>query len=449
MILLPVILQSCHQNSEKKPDKPVQLIVLDPGHFHAALVQKSMYDEVDSVVSVYAPEGRELDAYLEKITAYNHREDSPTRWTENVYSGKDFLEKMLTDKAGNLVVLAGNNREKTAYINKTVNAGLHVLSDKPMAIDGKGFSLLSKAFASAQEQNVLIYDIMTGRQDIINILQRELTLLPDVFGQLQKGTAGDPAVVKESTHHFFKYVSGNPLIRPTWYFDIDQQGEGIVDVTTHMIDLIQWSCFPETILDYKKDIDVFAARRWYTEMTPGQFAKVTGSQQYPEYLRKDLKDSLLRVYSNGEIQYKIKDVHAKVSVVWNFQAPEGSGDTHYSSIKGTKASIIVRQGKPQQYQPALYIKPALEDKNFESTVMVSLAPLMKKYKGLSLKKMGDEWEVIIPDQYKTGHEAHFAEVTAKFIGYLKNGKLPDWEVPNMLAKYYTTTQALSKAREGK
>ena len=32
----------------------VKLITLDPGHFHAALVQKSMYEQVDSTVYVYA-----------------------------------------------------------------------------------------------------------------------------------------------------------------------------------------------------------------------------------------------------------------------------------------------------------------------------------------------------------------------------------------------------------
>jgi hypothetical protein len=35
----------------------VHLITLDPGHFHAALVQKSMYPQVCPIVHVYAPEG--------------------------------------------------------------------------------------------------------------------------------------------------------------------------------------------------------------------------------------------------------------------------------------------------------------------------------------------------------------------------------------------------------
>jgi hypothetical protein len=67
---------------------------------------------------------------------------------------------------------------------------------------------------------------------------------------------------------------------------------------------------------------------------------------------------------------------------------------------------------------------------------------------LELKAAGGSWEVVIPTKYRVGHEEHFAEVTKKFLGYLAAGKMPDWEVPNMLAKYYTTTEAyrLSHAR---
>jgi hypothetical protein len=36
-----------------------------------------------------------------------------------------------------------------------------------------------------------------------------------------------------------------------------------------------------------------------------------------------------------------------------------------------------------------------------------------------------------------------------FIDYLKNKSMPAWEVPNMLAKYYTTTKALETALKNK
>lgn len=53
--------------------------------------------------------------------------------------------------------------------------------------------------------------------------------------------------------------------------------------------------------------------------------------------------------------------------------------------------------------------------------------------------------VEIPDIYKIGHEEHFKQVTEKYLQYLKDGKMPDWEVPNMIVKYYITTEGLKAA----
>ena len=48
-----------------------------------------------------------------------------------------------------------------------------------------------------------------------------------------------------------------------------------------------------------------------------------------------------------------------------------------------------------------------------------------------------------PDKYRDGHEAHFGQVATRFFEYLRDPKrLPAWEKPNMLAKYYTTTKGL-------
>ncbi len=49
--------------------------------------------------------------------------------------------------------------------------------------------------------------------------------------------------------------------------------------------------------------------------------------------------------------------------------------------------------------------------------------------------------VTVPDKYHNGHEAHFTQVTENFLKYLRAGKLPAWEVPNMLTKYATIMQA--------
>src|SRR6476620_266424 len=184
----------------------VRLITLDPGHFHAALVQKSMYPPVSPEVHVYAPVGPDLNLHLGRINDFNSRTENPTRWVEKVYSGPDYLSRMLAEKAGNVVVIAGNNTRKTEYINDCVKAGFNVLADKPMAITPEGFDLLRAAFEAAYKNNVLLYDIMTERYEITSILQRELAQNPEVFGTIDNGSEKDPAVELESVHYFFKEV---------------------------------------------------------------------------------------------------------------------------------------------------------------------------------------------------------------------------------------------------
>ena len=420
----------------------VQLITLNPGHFHAALLQKSMYTNISPDVYVYAPKGKELEAHLAMIDGYNVRADNPTAWKEIVYTGDDYVVKMIGEKKGNVVVLAGNNKLKTAYISQAVQAGFNVLADKPMAINKKGFKLLEQTFAAAKNRGVLLYDIMTERSQATNLLQRELSLLPAVFGILQKGTVEEPAIIKESVHHYFKTVSGKPLIRPAWYFDVAQEGEGIVDVTTHLVDLVQWECFPGIVLDYKKDIYVDKAKRWATIITPAQFKRSTQLDNFPDYLQQYVKDGALNVYANGSFNYTIKGVHARVAVTWNFEAPSGGGDTHYSIVKGTKANLVIRQGAEQQYKPVLYIEPFDNSMAYEKLLTAAIDELAKKYEGLAIKKVSNGWELVIPAKYELNHEACFAEVTKRYLDYLQNGKMPAWEVPNMLAKYYTTLEAL-------
>src|SRR5687768_8852210 len=455
-VIIAVFAISCQMASstkatdEKEAEKSVKLITLDPGHFHAALVQISMYPDVDSVVHVYAPEGSDVQLHLERIEGYNKRADQPTRWKEEVYTGADYLQKMLDEKKGNVVVLAGNNQKKPEYITRSIEAGFHVLADKPMAIDQQGFESLKKAFATASEKKKLLYDIMTERYEITTMLQREFSMLPEVFGELEKGTPQNPAVTKESVHYFYKYVSGSVLTRPAWFMDVAQQGEGIVDVTTHLVDLIQWECFPDQVIDYEKDITLNAAKRWTTDMTPSQFNAISKLNGYPDYLKTNLlNDSILQVYSNGEINYSLKGVHAKVSVIWGYQAPEGTGDTHYSIMRGTKANLVIRQGAEQNFKTALYIEPVnARASGYESALVASLPAIQKKFPGVTLKKSTAGWEVIIPEKYKEGHEAHFARVMEKFLDYLKSGNMPGWEVPNMISKYYTTTSALELAKKG-
>jgi predicted dehydrogenase len=427
---------------------PWKFITLDPGHFHAALVQKSMYPEVDANVHVYAPKGTDVKLHLNRINSYNSRAVSPTSWNEIIFEGDDFFDRMLTEKKGNIVMLAGNNRKKTEYILKSISAGFNVYADKPMVISAEAFPMLEQAFRIAADKKLLLYDIMTERYEITTMIQKELSLMPEIFGKLVKGSPENPAITKESVHHFYKEVSGAPLQRPAWFYDVEQEGEGIVDVTTHLVDMVQWEAFPEKIIDHKKDIRIGSAKRWNTPISLAEFKASTSLAEFPDYLKKYTDNNgNLQVSCNGEINYTLKGIHAKVSVIWNYKAEPGGGDTHYSIMRGSLCDLVIRQGREQKFQPKLCIEKSknLSTKNVE----LAFSKLEKKYPGIKLTANEKGWEVIIPDSYREGHEAHFARVTEKYLGYLKAGKLPAWEVPNMIAKYYTTTQARKQSQNSK
>ncbi len=119
-------------------------------------------------------------------------------------------------------------------------------------------------------------------------------------------------------------------------------------------------------------------------------------------------------------------------------------------MKGSKANLVIRQGKEQNYRPELYVEAAkeLDMKAYEAELTEAMKTLSAHYPGVTLAKVSDRgvWQIMIPDTYRVGHEAHFGQVTELFLDYLKEGKLPDWEVPNMLAKYYVTTAGLEKAK---
>src|SRR5690606_8678389 len=120
-ILLLSLCFSCAENPKKMKDDQVEdtgkvtLMTLDPGHFHAALVQKTMYQGVDSTLYVFAPEGPDVNDFLTKIETYNSRSEEPTQWKVEVSYGGDYLDRMIAQKPGNVMIVAGKNSQKIDY----------------------------------------------------------------------------------------------------------------------------------------------------------------------------------------------------------------------------------------------------------------------------------------------------------------------------------------------
>ena len=438
----------CSSASEERAPDPFRLICLDPGHFHAALVQKYPNERLDSLVYVYAPEDRDLEDYLALVESFNRRSEQPTAWHEQVYRGADFLEKMIQERPGDIVLLAGNNRHKIDYLEQSVTADLNVLADKPLIIDPDVFSRLERAYTQADRNGVLIYDIMTERYDVLHRIQRALMQDTLLFGHLTAGTDSDPAVTISSVHAFYKEVAGSALTRPGWYYDIRQQGEGIVDVTTHLIDLVNWKCFPDRAIDYRTDVQITAASHFPTPISKSEFTRSTGLADFPAYLTPYLQDSTLQVMANGEIRYTLCGHRIALRVEWEFEHPDQSGDISRTDIRGSRATTHIWQDKAQNYRPTLYIAPAdgIDPASFRQRVNETLKTLQTQFPGIGATEAGgNRFEITVPDQLRSGHEAHFAAVLDRYLDYLSGTPTPDWEKTNTLTKYYITTQALRLA----
>lgn len=424
----------------------VQLITMNPGHFHAALVQKEMYPQVARRAHVYAPLGPDLLAHLQRLAGFNGRAERPTAWELEVHAGPDYRARLLAERPGNVVVLAGFNNAKIDAIHDALSAGLHVLADKPWILHPDQFPRLRAALDLAEQRGLVACDIMTERCEITSLLQRELLHVPDLFGEQVQGSEQDPGVFMESVHYLRKTVAGAPLLRPTWFFDISQQGEGLTDVGPHLVDLVNWMLFPGAELDWQQEVRLLAGRRWPTILGRADFQAVTGEDDFPVYLQPQLQEGRLPYFCNNLVSYILRGVHVTLNALWDYQAAPGAGDTHLAVVQGTRSLVEVRQGQEENYRPEVYVEPRspAERSQVAAALQKQVADWQTTYPGLGILEQGQRFRLNIPERYRLGHEAHFGQVTSQFLRYVQRQEtLPAWEKPNMLVKYFVTTQGVA------
>jgi predicted dehydrogenase len=423
----------------------IRLIVVDPGHFHAALVQKEMYPALSPRVQVYAPLGPDLVDYLTRIARFNQRPDEPTSWEIELHASSDFLDRMRAETPGSVAIFSGRNGGKIERIAAAVEAGLHVLADKPAIIRREDLALLEASLDAAKARRLIVADMMTGRSNTLARLLCALRADPELFGEPVAGTADEPGVVLSGMHYLSKMVAGVPNPRPAWYFDIGQQGEGLADTAVHLVDRVHTTLFPDAALDYRRDIEIVAARRWPTVVTSAQFRQLTGENRWPDFLAPWLRGDGLDYFCNGRVDYRVRGIWVRLEVGWDWQAEAGD-DTHQALYRGTRCRLEIRQGPKQHYRPELYVVPldGMPPGETGGALERRITALQPLYPGIAIENLGREWRIVVPDALRITHDPAFAAFTRGFLALVDNpASLPAWHRANLLAKYYVTTEAVA------
>lgn len=111
--------------------------------------------------------------------------------------------------------------------------------------------------------------------------------------------------------------------------------------------------------------------------------------------------------------------------------------------------MIIRQDAERNAQSQLHVEPApgADLGALDRALRAAVARFQSEYPGLSLKSNRRGWQVVIPPEQRIGHESHFRHVTERYLDYLAEGRLPQWEIDFMKAKYFITTKSLELARQ--
>ena len=410
------------------------LAFLDPGHFHAALTVRERHARVRDEIFVFAPPGPELHDFLALIDAFNRRAERPTAWRPIVRAGEGSLERLLAERPGEIVILAGRNDRKMARMRRLHDGGFHVLADKPWLAGPEGLDDLRHILAGGP----VAMEIMTGRHEITSILTRKLVGAHDVFGDFEDTGSDRPAIELSGVHHLEKTVNGVPLRRPAWYFDVRVQGDGIADIPTHMVDQAQQlvsAVESRSARARAHGPELIAARRWATPVPLALFTRVTGEREFPHEIREAVTGSELSYRCNAELSFRLDGVVVALHTRWELSTPAGGGDAHRTVVRGTRAEIRVEQGPRTGLRRRLTVTPRPGAGQVGAALDRVVAAWQSEHPGVALADEESGWEIRVPRALDTGHESHFPLVLADFLAMVERGRPPRALATDTLAKY--------------
>ena len=408
------------------------LLFLAPGHFHAALPLRVPQARAAEDVFVYAREGTELRDFVALVERFNRRAPDATRWRLVVATADDPLERLVAERRGDVVVLAGRNGGKARTMRRLHESGFHVLADKPWLVEPADLEHVRASLAGWP----LAAEIMTGRHDLAAGLAKRLVGTPAIFGAFRDD---GPAIEHESVHHLEKLVDGAPLRRPWWYFDERVQGSGPVDIPTHVVDQAQW-----LVADDATAPVLVSARAWPTRVPAEAFRRITGEAPFPPELAPFVDGDALSYRCNAELVYRIGRVTASAATRWNLAPSPGGGDATRSVAHGTRADVRLEQSDRTGHRRRIFVE-SCTDAGVARALRATVTAWKADLPGVEVVPAGpDAFEVTVPPALDGGHETHFARVLDDCLRIVDDQRWPAALAERTLAKYALLAEAAAK-----
>lgn len=204
------------------------------------------------------------------------------------------LDAMIDEVDFDILAVADIFCRRGAHTIRALEAGKHVLSDKPLCTS---LAELDRIQQLASDRNLSV---------IAQLPLRSSPIVRRVEQLIRDGAIGDIATITVFGRHGLQYGTG----RPDWFFQPGQQGGTINDLFVHGIDLIEG-------VTGRRFAEVVAARAW--------------NQQLPQASHfQDAAQVLMRL-DNG----------AGVMMDASYTTPSGHGDPWTLFINGTGGDITM------------------------------------------------------------------------------------------------------------
>jgi Putative oxidoreductase C terminal domain len=177
--------------------------------------------------------------------------------------------------------------------------------------------------------------------------------------------------------------------------------------------------------EVERDIVLDSAHCWPTAVPLELFRDSTGQDTYPEALHPGVQDGVLQYACNSEIRYRFRGIHVRQRAEWRQREPEGTGDLHRLTLRGSLCEVRLRQDEATGYHATLSLHPAAG---------VVLAPILQRvlaqwqerFPGLACAPAAAGGvRLLLPAALDQGHESHFALALNAFLDHLDCGVWPE------------------------